>query len=417
MSLPPAPGVPGRYALAAAPRRIGLLGPYASRNLGDAAIQAAVVAELRARLPGAALVGICPDPEDTVRTLRIPAFPLSGHGGEMRPDSPPPEEPPALAARGRVARLRAACAAAGRIASFVQRLDLLVVSGGGQLDDYWGGAWQQPYALALWTSLARLHGVRVAVLGVGLDRLSTRLSRFFTRTALDLAQFRSFRDPGTLAALRADGFRRPARVCPDLAFGLPPALVGAARAPGGPPFAVVSPISDKVWLGAARSRYDAYVEALAAACGSLAGAGLRVRLACSQSAMDAPVASRLAERVRAVSGRACEIGDAATVQDYVGLVRGARVVIASRLHAVILALVAGAPVVAVSYARKVAQLMRDLELGEYCVDLGAADAEALARLAALALAEDERLREHIRRRTSALRAALGETYDAMLDTR
>ena len=48
--------------------RIGLLGLYASRNLGDAAIQLAVIANLRQRFADAEFVGICPDPDDTRAT-------------------------------------------------------------------------------------------------------------------------------------------------------------------------------------------------------------------------------------------------------------------------------------------------------------------------------------------------------------
>src|SRR5258705_4310654 len=63
--------------------RIGLLGLYASRNLGDAAIQLAVIANLRQRFADAQFVGICPDPEDTRATFGIESVNFAG-----QPSSP-----------------------------------------------------------------------------------------------------------------------------------------------------------------------------------------------------------------------------------------------------------------------------------------------------------------------------------------
>ena len=35
---------------------------------------------------------------------------------------------------------------------------MLVVAGGGQLDEEWGGSWGHPYALMKWAVLARVAG-------------------------------------------------------------------------------------------------------------------------------------------------------------------------------------------------------------------------------------------------------------------
>jgi polysaccharide pyruvyl transferase WcaK-like protein len=62
------------------PVRIGLLGMYASANLGDTAIQMVVMSALRSRRPDIDFVGLSHDPEDVVRTHGIPGFPASGEG-------------------------------------------------------------------------------------------------------------------------------------------------------------------------------------------------------------------------------------------------------------------------------------------------------------------------------------------------
>ena len=125
-------------------RRVALFGPYASRNLGDTATQMSVMQNLRRRCPDVQFLGISPEPDDTLRSLGIPAFPLTGFGasagdlgGEFHTSAHPD--------RGRAVSLRAI----RKIAGFVRSLDLLVISGGGQIDDFWGGPWAHPWSMLL----------------------------------------------------------------------------------------------------------------------------------------------------------------------------------------------------------------------------------------------------------------------------
>ena len=58
--------------------RIALLTPYTGGNLGDAAIQDAVIANLRLRLPGAKFSGISLNCDNFVEQHGIDGFPLCG---------------------------------------------------------------------------------------------------------------------------------------------------------------------------------------------------------------------------------------------------------------------------------------------------------------------------------------------------
>ena len=67
----------------------------------------------------------------------------------------------------------------------LRKQDLLVVSGGGQLDDKWGGPWVLPYALCKWVLLARAARVPCAVVSVGACcQITSLASRMFFSTAL-----------------------------------------------------------------------------------------------------------------------------------------------------------------------------------------------------------------------------------------
>jgi hypothetical protein len=63
-------------AAASCGRRIRLLGPYGSGNLGDAAIQEAAIHHFCTRLPGVQLVGICAKP---ARAMEIHGIPGPGY--------------------------------------------------------------------------------------------------------------------------------------------------------------------------------------------------------------------------------------------------------------------------------------------------------------------------------------------------
>lgn len=396
------------------PLRVGLLGPYFSRNLGDTAIQMAVIENLRARIPTLKIVGICPDPKDTVRSLGIAAFPLDGSGPSITSaDLDEPVQTQRQVA-GMGERVLAWWRAPIRIADLVRSLDLLIVSGGGQLDDFWGGAWSHPFAMFIWSALARLCGVRVAFVGVGMDRLSNPLSRFFALSALRLAHYRAFRDAGTLAALKSLGLRASSLLCPDLAFSLALNEPSGSSSSNSDPYVAVNPISAKTWAHGGDDRHDVYLRHLAAACEWSAEQGLRVRIVCSQGKMDRPTAVRLAEMIQPRFSGRVELRDAPRVPDFLAEVRGAQIVIASRLHGAILSLVAGVPVVAISPLPKVAQLLIDVGLSDYCVELqNFTDTDLIERIR-VALDRQSDLQRHVRERTQVFRIGLRRTYDDVL---
>src|SRR5215469_5915132 len=155
--------------------RIVLLTPYTGGNLGDAAIQDSIIANLRLRIPGAQFAGLSLNSDNFVERHGTNAFPLcKSHGWSYRmyrgrvtdpaADSrglarPSGEKGLSLAsvkyALKRVPALgwclkviyRFARRVTGEIRHsvggyrFLRTQDLLIVSGGGQLDDEWSGPW------------------------------------------------------------------------------------------------------------------------------------------------------------------------------------------------------------------------------------------------------------------------------------
>jgi len=401
----------------ARPLRVGLLGMYQSKNLGDTAIQMAIMQALRERLGPVEFLGICSNPHDTAVTHGIAAVESSGGGPLVEPDTRPESSSPGVSPRESrmdpprwlpqlLARLQ-------RIDRIAASLDLLIASGGGQIDDYWGGPWAQPFRLLLWSASARRHRVPVAFLGVGLDELESRLGVWFSVLALHMARFRAFRDSGSLDALRSMGLKAPSIVCPDPAFGLrTPSPVTERQ---NMPYVVISPIARSAWSGAEDAEYEAYLGSLAAVAERLLEVGLAVCFACSQTRMDPRIVQRVRQKMTAERAAQCTHETVSTVDDFLRVTSAARLVIASRLHGAILALLAGTPVVEIAYSRKGRQLMSDMRLSEYCIDLANADPRAVMRTVERALGQRAALREHIASQCRAFRASLESTIERLAD--
>src|SRR5690606_18955988 len=99
--------------------------------------------------------------------------------------------------------------------------DYFIVSGSGQIDDYWGGAEGQPYSFPNWSNLARQSRSHFVLMSVGVCSLRSRLSRHFVRSTLKRAFYRSYRDEASRTLLAHLPFTWQDEVYPDLAFSFP----------------------------------------------------------------------------------------------------------------------------------------------------------------------------------------------------
>lgn len=405
---------PSREFASGRPRRtrVVLFGPYVSRNLGDTATQLTVIQELLKRRPDLEILGASPEPDDTLRSLGIPAFPLSGQGrvaGDLGPFLDPSPE----SARSDLRRPYSPTAIY-RIAQFVRSIDVLVISGGGQLDDTWGGAWGHPWLMFVWTALARLFGVPVVFLCVGLDRLKSVLSQRFAVWALKMATEAIFRDVKSQLALKSMGMTRSSSVHPDLVFSLSTEkLIKRQTSSSANRFVVISPISWRTWSSELPPQHHRYMEALCELGLEFSRSGHRIRVVCSQSAMDMEDAQLLVQHLATSGVEDVSIIDAPQVADFLGAVNGAELVVASRLHAVILSLIADAPVLAISHLAKVDAVMEQIGMPEFCFRLQEFDRKILLELARLALTRSQSLRDEVVRRRKELGSDVGSALDRL----
>ncbi|HTA29350.1 MAG TPA: polysaccharide pyruvyl transferase family protein [Candidatus Cybelea sp.] len=350
--------------------RILLLTPYTGGNLGDAAIQDAVIHHLRKRLVEPQIRLVTLTPGATTKLHGLPSFPI--------------QEPARTDGAGRLgARIRRM----GRelrhwLAAFrlLKETDLLVMSGGGQIDDFWGGPMGHPYALFKWASMARLCGARVVFLSVGVCSLRSRLGRGLAYRALRFASYRSYRDHGSKELLREAAFTRTDPEYPDLAFSYPCAQEEALPAQSAKRTNLVVGISPMVyqspqscWPESDAKVYEGYLQTLCEFAAQVLEAGHTVVLFTS-SQMDRLAVENLQAKLRQHPRNASWGGRLRQVEqtDLNGLLEEIReldLVVASRLHGIILSHLLGKPALAVSYDRKVRAHAADMGQERFCLDL------------------------------------------------
>jgi polysaccharide pyruvyl transferase WcaK-like protein len=391
--------------------RIALLTPYTGGNLGDAAIQDAVVANLRRHLPNARFSGITLNSRNFLEQHGTDAFPLVGVGipffGMDEPWSPNADDPTRpLIQNWRIRQMLRHVPAGEKIKHFILKTrsrfravhreashwidgyrflhehDLLLFSGGGQLDDNYGGPWGLPFSLLKWTLLSRLAGIPCAMASVGVGVINSNLSRKFLSVALRLSSYRSFREPRSRAA--AAGMLDRANndpVVADLALSLSDAELPAsshemrAMAAGRPiialsPMAFAKPVN---WPAPDRTLHDRYVQQMAQILSRLSSQNYFIVVACSSRGDDESVIpdilGRLDEKTQQSLTKQIYFPRIASWRELVGVLRDADYLIASRLHGTIFGFLTQTPVVAISFASKVDWVLEYLQQSDYRLDI------------------------------------------------
>ncbi len=163
---------------------IGLLDHMGFGNMGDAAIHESFIENIRKRVPSVRLVAFSENPNDTSSRHNIRCYPIqwnypgcwTSSAGVAPADASPVFRLKSLLKRrlNYLYLLAQYIRNAGRRIGHLRRtyyrvksLDLLVIAGGGQLCELWGGSWSHPYNVCMFCALAKLSRTPVIIVGVG----------------------------------------------------------------------------------------------------------------------------------------------------------------------------------------------------------------------------------------------------------
>jgi polysaccharide pyruvyl transferase WcaK-like protein len=437
--------------------RIALLTPYNGENLGDASIQHAIITNLHLRLPNAEFSGVTMSDANFVEQHGRSGFPLyagprpffasrrrkttdrPGAEGSAQAVSPTRFTSlirklirsttaiarPVKAARGLAERLYGELLHALQAYRFLRTHHVLIVSGGGQLDEEWGGPWGHPYILLKWAVLARIARVPFAIASVGACKVSTPTCRILLSATLRMARYRSYRDINT-RRIAARLWRRAAGdpVVPDMAFSLPsselPPPAPIRQISRGRPVVAISPIAygkAGAWPYENAALYSRYLQELVGITSQLLQRDYFLLFVYSCLGADDPLVSEILQRLdedsRRRAARQTHVSAIRTWKDLIAQLRDADFLIASRLHSTILAFVAQTPTVAISFDPKVDWVMQDLGQTDYLLHIQDFTARDVIRALERVKQQKDCVTNQLRCYPLGIQSAFARQYDAL----
>ncbi len=376
---------------------IGLFGPWGFGNLGCAATQDAVIQNIRKYNPNVDIFGFSLIPKDTEERHGIPSYRI-GRDEWSEYDQKDKAPSRGIAGWSRLAafplfnraaywvrRLRLEGKLVIQTFQRLKKLDVLIVSGGGQLLDFWG-KYQHPYWLFKYAILSKLAGTKLFFVSVGAGPIHAKISKFFIKTALSLASYRSYRDEESKRYVeKVLGFKRDDPVYPDLAYSIRvndyyrtvnrPKVVGIGVMPYYDP---------RSWPENDPVVYRAYLDKLASFVTWLVNQGYAINLLLGDSNADRKSVKDLIgllEKSGVLSSAGERISEEPieSVDDLFCQITNTDFVVASRFHNVLLSTIQKKPVIALSYHPKIDSLMKDSGQSAYCLPIDRFSIETLEK--------------------------------------
>ena len=352
--------------------KICFFGIFGSGNLGNEATFLAILSSLRRLVPYAEVACICSGPKEVAADYNVSAFPM-----KARPLSP---------VKNRLVRaLRRIFVGIPmefyrwyKAILILKDAKMLVMTGTGMLGDFGILPTNLHYEIVKWSLVAKLCRCELLFVSVGVGPIRDRLSRFLVKSALRLADYRSYRDDFSKNYLETIRFNTKSDfVCPDLAFSLPRTMIPSQPAKDRVATVVgvgIMTYHSKSNTGDAdEGVYHTYISKLSLLVSWLLNQGYVIRVLIGDAIHDESIRKDLRD---SLAGQGIEyvqakiIDDpASSISDVLSQLAATDIVIASRFHNVLLALMLGKPVLAISYHEKVDALMAGLGLSDFCQDI------------------------------------------------
>ena len=348
---------------------VSFFGNFGTQNLGNEYTLQAIIHNVHKYLPDAQVNCICTNPEDASARHHIPAFLISyrygkEHRSRIRRDT--------LIVRWlRRLLVRPPLELIEWLKAFrtLKGTSMLVMTGTGMLGDFGIGPFDLHYEILKWSLLAKLRRTKLLFVSVGAGPIAHPLSRWIVKLAISLADYRSYRDSFSKDYLASIGFdTKDDHVYPDLAFSLRP------RAPAcgsGNSRVIGLGLMDYYGKGSTdeydETTYRDYLERVTTFATLLLDRKYTIRLLIGDVSYDTRVTGDVIKRLRERGAKGQIIDEpVSSVEQLIAQLAATDIVIATRFHNVLLALMLNKPVVALSYHEKIASLMAGVGMAEYC---------------------------------------------------
>lgn len=307
--------------------------------------------------------------------------------------------------------------------NWFRSVDQFAVVGTGALDDMAVHPWNAPYDLFKWCLAAKLGRTKLIFISVGAGPIKNRISRALMITALRFADYRSYRDEASMLYLRNIGFDTSGDcIYPDLVFSFPvtePELNLANET--GPKTVGLGVIGYYGWrhdLDSGEEIYQSYVAKLKKFVKWLLEHGYVIRLLIGNLGVDQRPVDDLLVFVRK-EGQADwrnriiseKIDD---VNELFQQIEQTDIVVASRFHNVLCALMMGRPVISIGYHEKNDDLMTEMGLQSYCQHIERFKPESLIQQFQSLTLDGNQASQRIQTKCAQYRKLLDEQYRIIL---
>lgn len=398
--------------------KVSLLGIFGWYNLGNNCTLQAFLHNTRRYLPEAEITCICPNPANVIEEHRILAMPIN----ILRRQENSKEPKRQSKINQILSRLIAEPSSWIKAYKHLRETDMLVMTGTGMLDDGGIGPLRLPYDLFRWTLIAKFCGTKVYFTSVGAGPIFHPLSRWFIKRALALATYRSYRNTFSKDYLQQIGCNvRDDPIYPDLAFSLPEKMFEVSDPNRHEQPVVGIGLMSKFYTLPMNGEtiYPAYISEIVNFTSWLFTQGYRVRLLVGDTYDD----RRAVEDVQAGikhQGARCDarqliIESICSNEDLIRQLAATDIVIATRFHNIIMALMLEKPVISISYHPKNDALLTEVGLGELCQPIEHIDGERLIEQFNVIVENFDSIKGQIKLKIDRFRQELDQQYDLIFD--
>lgn len=366
------------------PEKIVFFGLYGQQNIGNDCTLQAILGHARRYFPEAEIKCICTGPEVISARHGISAFPIwvsrdrtAGRPGNLL----------TKLLRKVLVKIPAELKHWVRALKYLKGSRMLVVAGTGLLVDDTSGPFGFPYHVFKWSVISRLSRCRLLFVSIGAGPILHPMSRKFIKTALSLADYRSYRDSFSKRYISGIGFNTDNDpVYPDLAFSLPdPVFLSKYEKEDAKPVIGVGLIDYRGQGGyvrnAGESIYSEYMEKVVTFVVWLIKNGYKARLIIGDIKYDSSVVMDFLESLEKhdISTESSEVihEPILSLEQLLEQLNKSDVVISPRFHNIILAVMLNKPVLSISYNEKFDDLMAGFCMEEYCQHIDTLDVKTL----------------------------------------
>ncbi len=398
--------------------RIAFFGHFDGSNFGNESSLCAILYHLRRFHPEAKITCICSGPGATAATYQVAAIPLRR---KTFADTWAPRHRLLRLLRRALVMLVDEPVQLVSTFSQIRRMDMLIVPGTGLLTDAYGLSAWGPGTLFRWSLLAKLCRCKLLLVSVGAGPFYSHVGRWLTKSIVRLADFRSYREQSALDHLAAIGSPVAGdSVYPDLAFSLPEAILLRRDIPDNSRSVVGLGVMEYAGRysvsNPTNATYVAYLDHFSTFAKWLLGRGHHVRLLGGDLADNhtrQELKDLLRDRTSSCEEKRIIDGPLHSVEDLLAHITATDIVVATRFHNVLFALLCRKPVVAISFHHKCRSLMGAVGLEKYCLDINDFNADRLIEAFVDLQKNSANVIVQIAERTLQFRDALDQQYQTI----